>query len=382
MNKLFQNNDLQDTYKIIDKNILYNKKTFSGYKKNSVFNELNNCLLDNRIENACYWASEIHCSGFTNLLWEKIIIFTSKFININNPLLPKYIHQKYKEYQELTKKCQTKNYIELRNNLESRRQICEIIIILCLSKKINIPKIPKIYNNDFDIVNIQNKLQAKNTHILDKIFKRNDPLELRIPINELIFNIKNRNLNTSIYWLTWVIEYDKKISKKEKLCCNVRNIENIEDKYKTDVSWLIWNAIFSCCDNNTFYIEQIKYLYQIYKINFTKSKKNSRISLLIHSILLIVEKVDNTIPLKNREDIIMSACNNINFVYQRLQNSKIEDSNMINIQTETEKDNKEKNKDNLTEKILKEKKKNKSNISENSQQKLDAIMNITNIICN
>ena len=55
---------------------------------------------------------------------------------------------------------------------------------------------------------------------------------------------------------------------------------------------------------------------------------------------------------------------------------------MINIQTETEKDNKEKNKDNLTEKILKEKKKNKSNISENSQQKLDAIMNITNIICN
>ena len=225
-------------------------------------------------------------------------------------------------------------------------------------------------------------MQAKNTHILDKIFKRNDPLELRIPINELIFNIKNRNLNTSIYWLTWVIEYDKKISKKEKLCCNVRNIENIEDKYKTDVSWLIWNAIFSCCDNNTFYIEQIKYLYQIYKINFTKSKKNSRISLLIHSILLIVEKVDNTIPLKNREDIIISACNNINFVYQRLQNSKIEDSNMMNIQTETEKDNKEKNKDNLTEKILKEKKKNKSNISENSQQKLDAIMNITNIICN
>ena len=97
---------------------------------------------------------------------------------------------------------------------------------------------------------------------------------------------------------------------------------------------------------------------------------------------MIVEKVDNTIPLKNREDIIISACNNINFIYQKLQNSKIEDSNMINIQTETEKDNKEKNKDNLTEKILKEKKKNKSNISENSQQKLDAIMNITNIICN
>ena len=83
MNKFIENCNLQDSYKIIDKNTLYNKKTFSGYKKNSVFTELNNCLLDNRIENVCYWTAEIHCSGFTNLLWEKIIVFASKYININ-----------------------------------------------------------------------------------------------------------------------------------------------------------------------------------------------------------------------------------------------------------------------------------------------------------
>ena len=388
MNKFMENCNLQDNYKIIDKNTSYNKKTFSGYKKNSVFTELNNCLLDNRIENVCYWTAEIHCSGFTNLLWEKIIVFASKYININNPLLPKYLFQKYNEHKELMKKCQSKNFIELRNSIESRKLLCEVIIVIGISKKINIPKIPKIYSNDFDIMNIQNKLQAKNTHIIDKFFKKNDPLELRIPINELIFNINNKNLNHCIYWLSWIIEYDKKISKKEKnLICNVRNIENIEDKYRNDVSWLIWNAIFSCCDNNTFYKEQIKYLYQIYKTNFTRTKKKSRISIFVHSILLIVEKIDNTIPLKYREDIILNACNNINYIYKKIQNSRIEDSFQINNEKKYIEDKEGKNiekeeKKKFTEKILKEKKKNKSNISDESQNKLDIIMNITNNICN
>ena len=338
-----------DIYKIVDKNTKYDKKTFSGYKKTSIFTELNNCILDSRIENACYWAAEIHCSGYIESLWEKIILFSSKYVNINNPLLPKYIYKHYEEYKKLKSKCQTKNFIELRNSENSRKQLCEIMIILCTSKKINIPKIPKIYETDFDIFTIQNKLQAKNTHSIDQILKKNDPLELRIPVNELIFNIKNKNLNYSIYWLTWIIEYDKRISKKEKsLICHSRNIENIENKYQNDVSWLIWNAIFYCCQNLE-YIEQIKYLYQTYKINFTKSKKKSRISIFINSILFIVEKVDNTIPLKSREDIIITATNNINMIYQKIQNSKIEEKQ--NNVTDTEIKN-----STLTQKVLRENK--------------------------
>ena len=76
--------NIPENYKIIDKNTKYEKKTFSGYKKTSVFTEINNCMLDSRIENTCYWAAEIHCSGYTELLWEKIILFSSKYININN----------------------------------------------------------------------------------------------------------------------------------------------------------------------------------------------------------------------------------------------------------------------------------------------------------
>lgn len=391
MNKLFEHNkSSMNIYKIDEKNILYDKKTFCGYKKSDVFNELNKCLIDNRIENCCYWTAEILCSGFIDLLWEKIIIFSSIYININNPLLPQFIFQKHSEYQILKKKCKSKNFIELRNCYETRKQLFEIIITLCLSKKINIPNIPKIYNEDFDIFNIQNKLQAKNNHSIDIIFKPNDPLELKIPMNEFIFNLNNKNLNYSIFWLCWMIEYDKKITKKEKkFICHRRSIENIDEKYKDDISWLIWNSIFYCARDSV-YLEQIKYLYQIYKINFNKSKKNSRISLFIHSILFIIEKIDNSIPLKNREDIIISAINNSDIIFQKLQNEKMRDLYKLNDNQDISQERKElekeqgEKKENLTQKILKDNKKKQkknNNLSEESQKKLDLILNITKNAC-
>lgn len=375
MNIFSQHNITEiDKSKILDDGTIYNNKSFNGYKKTSVFTELNNCLLDNRLENVCFWTAEIHCSGYLDLLWEKIIIFSSKHININNPLLPKYLYTKYENFKCLKNTC-NKNNIDLRNNLESRKELCEILTVLCLSKKINIPKIPKIYVNDFNIENIQHKLQATNTHTLYMFFRRNDPLELKIPINELVFNIQNKNLNNSVYWISWIIEYENKVSKNDKLICENRNICDIEDKYKTDISWLIWNAIFSCC-KEVYYSEQIQHIYKIYKLNFTKSKKKTRISLFVHSILLIIEKIDHTIPIKNREDIISSSINHVNIIYEKIQNMKNEDLNNIKINSKQPEKN-----ESLTEKILK-KKKNNNNISDISQNKLDIIMNITNNICN
>ena len=106
-------------------------------------------------------------------------------------------------------------------------------------------------------------------------------------------------------------------------------------------------------------------------------------SIFIHAILFIVENVDISIPLKNREDIIITATNNINIMYQKIQTSKIEESQNIDKNTDIQ-ENKE---DPLTEKVLKENKvkipkKKKSDISDESQKKLDIIMNMTNNICN
>jgi len=315
-----------EDFAIIDKQKIFLKKTFSGYKKTSVFTELNNCLIDSRIDNILYWTAEIHCSGYIDILWDKIFIFMSKNININNPELPTYIFKHYIYYSKILKKIRFDNkLLHLRNAQESRNQLFDIMITFALSKKISLPKIPKIFNQDFLLENIMYKLNAKNTHHIKKIMKNNDPKELLLPLNELIFNIQKKNMNDSIYWISWILSYEKYLAKSgKKITCSVRCIKDIEKKYYDDISWLIWNTIFYCCDQNKF-TNQIKSIYQIYKINFTKSKKNTRIHLFIHAILLIIEKVDSTIPLKIKSKINTNNINEINNLYKKIQYDKLKD---------------------------------------------------------
>ena len=70
----------------------------------------------------------------------------------------------------------------------------------------------------------------------------------------------------------------------------------------------------------------------------------------------------------------MSSINNVNIIYERIQNMKNEELNNIKINRKQPEKN-----ESLTEQILK--KKNKTNISDSSQNKLDIMMNITNNIC-
>lgn len=375
--------------KIVDTQEYFEIKTFTGYKKTSAFIELHKAILNSRIEELCFWISEIHISGYTEMLWDKIIIFSSKLININNPHLSKYLHQEYLQYLELTKLCKSKNYIELRNSYYSRQQLHKIGLILSQSKKINIPNIPKIYKNDFDISNIQSKLMAKDTKLLDKIIQENDPKELKISINEFLYHLHNKNLNWSLYWLSWILEYEHKIIKKEKhFHCHVRKIENIDSKFHTDLSWLIWNCLFVTIENDK--IEYIRYIYMLYKINFSKSKKNSRVPLLVNAVSLIIENIDTKISLIQNKDIVDTVLSNIDTIYHKIQNNKKNDellqktytidntvvddvvNNVLTNKQEYLKKSQEKN----------DKKKDKNELNKVSRNKLDAIMKINSEVFN
>ena len=61
------------------------------HKKNDIINAVLKSIETKKIENACYWASECIVSGYVLALWEKLIIFSSKMIHINNPNLPVYL---------------------------------------------------------------------------------------------------------------------------------------------------------------------------------------------------------------------------------------------------------------------------------------------------
>ena len=96
--------------------------------------------------------------------------------------------------------------------------------------------IPKIKDSEFMATNISNKLKADNVRFAQSVFRKEDPNELFIAINELAWNITQttRNATDAYYWLEWILGYEKIMNKnKKKIFAASRNYE-VENKYKTD----------------------------------------------------------------------------------------------------------------------------------------------------
>ena len=92
-----------NVYQIKDERV-FDKNSFSQYPKNAVFHELNKSLLQSNYETTCHWVAEIDCSEWQELLWEKLIIFSGKYIHIHNPFFPIFLMMRYKQYLELSNK--------------------------------------------------------------------------------------------------------------------------------------------------------------------------------------------------------------------------------------------------------------------------------------
>ena len=87
---------MNDLYRINDDrpSDSFKKKTFSGFKKNEIINAVLKSIETKKVENACFWTTECILSGYSLILWEKLLNFSGKIIHINNPKLPYYLLRK------------------------------------------------------------------------------------------------------------------------------------------------------------------------------------------------------------------------------------------------------------------------------------------------
>jgi len=193
--------------------------TFSKFQKSKARQELLTCIYNCKIENANYWAAEFICSGHFLDLWEIIILYATKYIHCGNPKLPIYLNMRYDNFTSIINSGYSNNIIILRNNTKIRKLFCEIICILCYSnKKHNYQQIKLNKLEEFDLPTISNKFKAPNIKFIENIFKDDDPKELFIPFNELIYSITTKNIIDACYWYEWIIEYENICKKKKKKC--------------------------------------------------------------------------------------------------------------------------------------------------------------------
>ncbi len=302
---------------INDKRILkeFRSISFSGYKKSAAKKELLNYLFAGKIEESCYWSIELICAGHFIDLWDTIFLFISKYINLGNPRLPLYIDHRLNDFKNRVNNGYSDDELKLRNNKKIRKLFAEIISVLCLSKKKNSYDPPKIKETEFNSVNLTHKLKAPSVDYANKIFKKDDPKELFISINELAWNIdkKNKNSSEAYYWIEWILGF-------ESICKKNKSIKSLE----RDIVWLIWDVIFQESKNHPEGVQKIiDSLLNLFSARFSPGSKKRRKTMLYFAISLLTEPFDSTIPLYKNEKVISQVTGKINNIYKQIKNNEV-----------------------------------------------------------
>ena len=311
-------------------------QTFGGYNITQASNALDKAIMEDKIEPALHWALQLFLSGVVNSLWSKLIGLATKQINIYNPKMPEFIYNKNQQWQTIidNPKFAKENILLLRNHPTIRLLIAEFIAILVLSKKRKINILPKIKKEEFIIDSFNAKLEAKNSNLVDNIINDGDPSEIRIAINEMAHHIYHKNINKTLYWLNWIIEWEKINSKKYgKYECAARTIEGVDSKYYKDVVWLIWTVIQKMrqlifATRNSEWDTQIQCLWKLYITKFTPASRAKKQNYIIWSILYLTETIDYVIPLVDRPTILFQSLLGFDKIISNLKSQQV--YNVIN----------------------------------------------------
>lgn len=290
------------------------KLSFSKYLIKDVVNALTKSLMGCKLEEAVNWAIELLISGHINKFWEKVLTIGIKNININNPCMGFFLYNKYSKHIDLVRKS---NVLSVRNNQCYRNLVAETCFIICNSLKTKSLGFSKIKDSDFNMHYLETKILANSPNFINDKLKYGDPNETKIILNEFNYCLINRKYELCVYWLSWILEWEKKNTKKNKMyACGYREINNVEQKYYNDLVWLIWEIILKegVKTQNDFANKNIQALYKLYKFEFKSSSKSKKSCYLLFAIKYFTDNyhVSSTI---NNYNLLVQVCLNINTLF-------------------------------------------------------------------
>ena len=282
--------------------------SFSNFKKSKVKQQLLNSLIESKIEPACYWTAELVCAGHFQDLWDTILLFVGKYIHLGNPKLPIYIDMRFNQFRDIITSGYIGNEIRLRNNAKIRGMFAEVICILCFSPKKYAIEAVKIKDPAiFDMTQMTNKLKAPDISYASIIFKKDDPKELFIAINELAYALKIKSCVSACFWVEWIIDFET-ICKKRKLkcACERRTLAPVQDKFQTDIIWMIWELIIKEGNKKQSNILNriLDAIINMFSIRYSVGVKKRRRFLIYYAVSLITEPINYNVNIIENEETV------------------------------------------------------------------------------
>lgn len=311
--------------KIIDNRFDFKTLSFSNYKVKEIKKQLIKYVTNSDIEKSCFFVSELICSGLYVELWEIIIHILGKFIYNCNLKLICYIEIKFRNFKMYVNS--GVDDLQLRNSENIRYMFCEIISIMCLSNKSQSISRVNIEKNDLDSIHLTSKLKADKVEYANKVFSSgDDPNELFISVNELVYNINNKNPNQFLifFWIEWIIKFTQVLKKNKKsTACRTRSYP-VENKHKKNVIFLIWDCIKTKQTDNPLIKKCIESLINIFCIRYSQSCNSKRIYLLYLSVNLLISKnINISAPITTDISLIDKIKNKNDFFYKQIKKNEI-----------------------------------------------------------
>jgi hypothetical protein len=303
-------------------------ESFSKYKKTDVRKELLNCMLDGKIEPACNWGAELICAGQFLDLWDIILTFLGKHVHLANPKLAIYLEMRYEKFKQIISSGYVDDILRLRNNPQIRSLFAEIICILCISnKKHSFQGIKINKEEEYDITHMSNKLKAPSVSYAQSVYKKDDPKELFISINEFAYHISPESNNSlqACFWLEWIMEFQKICAnKKEKCLCERRSNIPVDDKFQMDPIWIIWEIILQQSpEKDNIKSKILNSILKLYCLKYTPGVKKRRRYLIYYAISIITEKYDTKIDITKDKELVETVVKKINAIYKQIKKNEV-----------------------------------------------------------
>ncbi len=299
----------------------YRNITFSGYRRTDARKELLLALINGKIESACYWSAEFICAGLFAELWELILLFVGKNIHLANVKIVFYLENRFQQFRQIIQQGNDDDDLSYRNSVKIRRMFAEIMAILASSpKKNSIEPVRVRPTIDFDIALIPDKLKADSLDYVQPPPNKEDPQEVFIPLNELAYNIHNKNAFDACYWIEWMVEFESICKKRKQPCkCERRLNYRVDHKFQKDIIWMVWDLLLATSVSNQSIHKIMNSILGLFCMKYTTGCAKKRRYLLYFAVSLLTDYVNWNLPIVAQKDVVQVAMMNIDGVYRQIK---------------------------------------------------------------
>jgi hypothetical protein len=285
--------DIFDQRTILD----FQKFTFSGHMRSHVYKVLDENIKLGHADYSCYWTLELLCSGIIHSMWETFFEAAAHHINRAAPNTFIYLMNMYEKFAPYEGQYSLQNITDIRNNKDVRKLVCETVTAITLCRKHKLPSLPRIKpEHDFQQITLQENLKSPSANYARALIKNDDPMELYIPFNELVYCLRSdtRDTTKAYYWISWILAYASQYKKQSKnvLECSPRPNQFVDIKYSRFVIWLLWEAVIDASrvsPQSGLLSPYIDALYKFYCLRWNPTNQKSRLCFLVTAIQFICE---------------------------------------------------------------------------------------------